>query len=564
MIKKIWSLLEKNQKKTFLVLFFFNILIISLELISLSTVFPIIYSINNDLDSLKNFGIFDYFFDFLKVFNSTPLTTFLIVLLILIILKNLILAVYTFFESKFIFETQEKMSLKLFSNLIYKNYRFHLENNSADLITRVRTDSDLIREVIFSFHRGLKSIFFLVCIFIFLMILDQTGFLLSSITFFLLSFLFYKFSSKKTSSLGEERQLKEIMRTKRLQESFSGIKEIKTFLKNKIILSGYEDLTKSISKTYYTRDFIAKLPKVFLEILIVVSVIILTITMLYNPRESSELLAILSVFGLTAIKALPHMSGLLASINTLKFSGKVIDYYHHNLINKKSEIQKESTETSKKYFSELNIKNISFSYPNNEKLLFKDFNVDLKKGEIIQIKGTTGSGKSTLIDIILGLQTPQSYKIYMDGKELKKFPHNWLENFSYVPQSIYLFDTSIKNNITMEDNNDFNETLFFNCLEIAEIKDFIESLPKKANTPIGELGSNLSGGQRQRLGIARALYKNSNIIILDEATNALDPLTEQKIYENFDKIKKDKILLIVNHRNVEKLKVSKVISVLKN
>ena len=113
MIKKIWSLLEKNQKKTFLVLFFFNILIISLELISLSTVFPIIYSINNDLDSLKNFGIFDYFFDFLKVFNSTPLTTFLIVLLILIILKNLILAVYTFFESKFIFETQEKMSLKL-------------------------------------------------------------------------------------------------------------------------------------------------------------------------------------------------------------------------------------------------------------------------------------------------------------------------------------------------------------------------------------------------------------------------------------------------------------------
>ena len=146
------------------------------------------------------------------------------------------------------------------------------------------------------------------------------------------------------------------MRTKRLQESFSGIKEIKTFLKNKIILSGYEDLTKSISKTYYTRDFIAKLPKVFLEILIVVSVIILTITMLYNPRESSELLAILSVFGLTAIKALPHMSGLLASINTLKFSGKVIDYYHHNLINKKSEIQKESTETSKKYFSELNFK----------------------------------------------------------------------------------------------------------------------------------------------------------------------------------------------------------------
>ena len=154
------------------------------------------------------------------------------------------------------------------------------------------------------------------------------------------------------------------------------------------------------------------------------------------------------------------MSGLLASINTLKFSGKVIDYYHHNLINKKSEIQKESIETSKKYFSELNFKNISFSYPNNEKLLFKDFNVDLKKGEIIQIKGPTGSGKSTLIDIILGLQTPQSYKIYMDGKELKKFPHNWLENFSYVPQSIYLFDTSIKNNITMEDNKDFNETLF--------------------------------------------------------------------------------------------------------
>ena len=501
------------------------------------------------------------FFLDLEIFNTTPLTTFLIILLTIIIIKNFILAAYTYFESKFIFETQEKMSLKLFSNLIYKNYKFHLENNSADLITRVRTDSDLIREVIYSFHRGLKSIFFLVCIFVFLMFLDQTGFLLSSITFFLLSFLFYKFSSKKTSSLGEERQFKEIMRTKRLQESFSGIKEIKTFLKNKIILSGYENLTKSISKTYYTRDFIAKLPKVFLEILIVVSVIILTVTMMYNPRESSELLAILSIFGLTAIKALPHMSGLLASINSFKFSNKVISYYHNNLINTKNEIDKENNKLNKKYFSELNLKNIAFRYPKSDNFIFKDFCIEINKGEVIQIKGPTGSGKSTLIDIILGLQTPENLNIFIDGVEFKSFPQDWLNNFSYVPQSIYLFDTSIKNNITMEDDNNFDKNLFLKSLEVAEIKDFINSLPNKENTPIGELGSKLSGGQRQRIGIARALYKNSNVIILDEATNALDLTTEKKIYANFERIKGDKILLIVNHRNVEKLNISKIISV---
>ena len=198
----------------------------------------------------------------------------------------------------------------------------------------------------------------------------------------------------------------------------------------------------------------------------------------------------------------------------------------------------------------ISFKNVFFKYPDKHENVLENLNFEIKKGAKIHLKGKTGSGKSTLIDLLLGLQIVSSGKILIDKTDLKNLNNRWLNHVSYVPQSIYLFDDTIKNNITFGKNeNEIDREHFLNCIKNSELYEFINKLPDKENTIIGEVGSKISGGQKQRIGLARALYKKSDIIILDESTNALDDKTEKKIYENLTKLK-NKTILVINHKEV--------------
>ena len=262
---------------------------------------------------------------------------FLFILTGIIIFKNFLLTIFNFLESKFIFVTQEKISVSLFANFISKNYNFHLNSNSADLITRIRADGLMIRDSIYALHVFVKSIIFLIGIFTFLIFVEPLGFFVTGSIFLLLGSIFYRITSKKISELGKIRQKMEINRTKKLQESFGGIKEIKSYIRQKLFLSNYENLADKIAKSYYVRDFTGKLPKVFLETLIVLIITLLTYISLINQKESLDIIVVLGVFSLTAIKALPHMSSLLSSINTFKFSKLPITYYENILNNEQTD-----------------------------------------------------------------------------------------------------------------------------------------------------------------------------------------------------------------------------------
>ena len=449
------------------------------------------------------------------------------------------------------YQTQEKISKRLFSNLINKDYAFHLKNNSADLITRIRTDSVVIRESIYALFNLIQSIIFISGIMFFLIFLEPLGFSITSATFLILGSLFYKFTSKKTSEIGRIRQEHEIARTKKLQESFSGIKEIKTFLLKNLFIKDYANIANTVAKSYAIRGLIVKLPKVFLETLVLVVIIILTLILFEGTSDKPKVFALLSVFAIAAIKIIPHVYSVLNALNIFKFSSKPIDYYKQNLIEKEKNFSLEEA-PNLKFKDKIIFKNVYFKYPEKNYNALENLNFEINKGDKIFLKGPTGAGKSTLIDLILGLQNVTSGEIIIDNKNIKKLSNNWLSNISYVPQSIYLFDDTIKNNVTLgEDDKDFNERRFFECLKAAELSDFVNSLPNNENSIIGEVGSKISGGQKQRIGIARALYKKSEIMILDEATNALDKITESKVFKNLGKLI-DKTFLIIHHEGTSK------------
>ena len=547
-MKKIWEILSNKEKKVFNLLLIFSLIILCLEIISIGSIFPVVYGITDP----NFFNKYEIINRFILNYNLTgPQVSILILFFVflIILIKNIILSAYYFFESKFIFGIQESLSAKLFSKLINMNYSFHLENNSADLITRIRSDSIIIRESIYALFNLIKSLIFVIGLLIFLAVIEPYGFFITAITFLTIGIIFYKFTSKKSEQIGEKRQEQEILRSKKLQEGFNGIKEIKTFLKNEAITKSYNELAKLIGKTYYIRSFISKIPFVFLETLTVLIIVILSSILIFETNNYAKIFALLGVFSVSAVKISPHLKMILNSLNIFKFSKLPIDFYYRKFDdNNRVKQDKNIAKNNLNFEKDIQFEKIFFKYPNSDENVLENINFTIKKGDKVIIKGETGSGKSTLIDLILGLQPPFNGKIKIDGREVNLQTSNWLSRVSYVPQDIFLFDDTVKNNIVLGEKN-FDQDLFNKCLEAAEIKKFVKGLPKEENTLLGEDGSNISGGQKQRVGIARALYKNSDIIIFDEATNALDQSTEIKIFNNLAK-EFDKTFLIINHREI--------------
>ena len=307
------------NKKKFSTLIFFSIIVLLLEIASISTIFPFIYSLS-DVNFLNKYHYLNYLYKPLNLENNYFSIIVLLFLLGIILVKNIFLSFFFWIENKFFYQTQEKISRSLFSNLINKDYSFHLKSNSGDLITRIRTDSITIRESITGLFNLIQSSIYIFGIFLFLIILEPIGFTITSLTFLILGSFFYKFTSKKISEMGEIRQKYEIERTKKLQESFSGIKEIKTFLLNNLFIKRYDILAQSVANSYAVRGLILKLPKVFLETLVLITIILLTVILIDKTDQNSEIFALLGVFAVSAIKIMPHVYAILNALNTFKFS----------------------------------------------------------------------------------------------------------------------------------------------------------------------------------------------------------------------------------------------------
>ena len=568
-IKNIWTIFDDNQKFSFSILCLFSVISTILELLSIGFVVPIIISLGNE----NFFELYPIFNNLNEIIGSPTIREFtvisLIVLLTIYVFKNIFLAYYYWVEGKFAFDTQENVSKKLFSAFIKKDYTFHTKNNSADLITRIRTDTLVLREAVQSLLSLFTNAILILGISTLLFVIEPLGFSISTFTLIFFSTVFFYFSTKKSKEIGKMRQAQEILRTQRLQESFMGIKEVKTFSKEEFFIENYKKLTTLLAKIYSIRHIILRLPRIFFEIIAVLCVIFLTIFLLYSGENNTKIFAILGVFSLSAIRMLPSLNNILSSINTFKFSQIPVEYISKNIeINQRDKIRNLKDDFNFK--NSIELKNIYFKYTNRDKFVLEDVNLKINKGDKIVITGDTGSGKSTLIDIILGIQKPSKGNIYIDNYKKILNEELWCKKIGYVPQSIYLFDETIKKNIAIgETQEDIKNEHLNKCIRISKLDEFVKTLPNKIDTYVGETGVQLSGGQKQRIGIARALYKNPDLIIFDEATNALDLNTELEIYDLITKELKEKTLINVTHKknfhdfsnkifNIEKNKINEI------
>lgn len=567
LIKQVWINISLARKKLFILLIVLMIFSSFAEVLSIGMVFPFLAALA-DPGAVYNSPYMQSFVNFLEIETEEqlvfPLTIiFAFSALFAGLMRILLLYLSTYFS----YLVGSDFSYSAYSKTLYQEYSMHINRNSSEVINGiVNKVNTVVNQVVFPLITILSSIILFFGILSVLLIINPyvTAFLLFGFT------IIYLLIIKSTKSL-LRRNSKSIainsdIAVQAIQEGLGGIRDILIDNNQKLYSNNFRIADLSMRRAQGLNQFISGAPRFIVESLGMVIIAFLAFKLINQGQEISSAIALLGAVAIGAQRLMPilqqsyfafaNMSGSKDSlIDVLALLDQPLPEYVFSQNNSNDQIE---------FNNEILLKNIAFSYLDGV-TVFKNINLEIKKGSIIGIVGETGSGKSTLVDIIMGLLSPSKGEIIIDGTVVaKNNRHIWRKNISHVPQHIYLSDSSIAENIAFgqkKKNIDLNRMK--QAAKYAEISDDVETFQNGYNTLVGEDGIKLSGGQRQRIGVARALYKGSDILIFDEATSALDNETERNLMRTINKLE-NLTIIIIAHRLTTLNKCNVIYEISKN
>ncbi len=556
--KTVLKLLNKNQKYTLSFLFILMLTGMFLEIGGISLLLPTLAIIMDEQFIFENKDLFGSFFGNIKDLDHSSIIIFIIAILIIYyVFKTIFLTLMSSLLSKFTYEVKKSVSQILYNGYIQKDFAFHLKKNSSEIIRNITSEVNLFIDGILKqvLTLGLEGLIIL-GITIFLFIFQPLSMMIISISLGLSSYIFYKYNKNKILEWGKLRQKHEAKKVQNLQQGIAGIKEVK--LHNKEVRFSkdffyHNSVNADADKKQY---FLSLMPRIWLETLSIITILGVVAFLIMLGNSPSSIVPTLGVFAAAAFRVLPSVTRVMHSVQTLRFSypvSKLLDeeFTNFNLEKLNLDIHKEKDfEIDKLPFrNEIEIKNISFKYFKDEDFVLRDLSLKIKRGDTIGIIGESGSGKTTFINLFLGLLEIENGYIKVDGIDTKENIKGWQTNIGYVPQSVYISDDDIMKNVAFGIEEKLISTeRVWKCLELSQMLDLVESFPNKLNTNLGEGGVRLSGGQVQRIGIARALYNDPDILVFDEASSALDSSTEKEISNSIYSLGGDKTIIMIAHR----------------
>lgn len=458
-------------------------------------------------------------------------------------------------QASFYYSVQGVLSVRLFKSYINRNYLFYLNNNSAKLLSNTITETTQFSQGFASaFLLLINDVLIIVMILGVLLLFEPFGALISCLLFGSMSFLLFAVSKSKSASWGRVRQDKEAQRIKSAQQGFNGVKDVKLYGREKLFIDKYQDATDTSLKAGRNQTILQQVPKVFLE-LVAVSALSALIAYLVFTSDQSNLLTSLSLFAAAAFKLLPTLARLVQSSQGIIFNTPVVNLIFDEIVEYENNYKPNdkiltSHRPALKFEKNIKISDLSLTYDNVKKPVLHSINLEIQAGKMIGFIGSSGAGKSSLIDCILGLITPTLGTLKIDDENLTTSNiFKWQQKIGYVSQIIYLMDASLKENIAFGiPPSKIDEEKLQAALKKSQLSDLVTSLPEGIETLVGERGVRLSGGQRQRIGIARALYNDPPVLVLDEATSALDVNTEAEVMRSINEMHREKTILIITHR----------------
>ncbi len=550
-INYIIRILNKKEIIKLYIFFFFSVLVSILEIISLGII-PALFSVLIDPTILINkFDFNQNIQNIIKEFLELSNLLFLLCIgtIFFYLFKSLIVFLFQFYDAKMINDFKVNISSRLFKIYLNKDYLFHSINDPIILGRNVSSEVNISVSHIRSFLIIIKEAVQLVLIFLLLLFANYKITLIIFIIFFLLSLIYLKIFKKKMKQKSEIAFYERGFKSKIINQILNAIIEVKIYAKENFILKKFIQSTQKEYRSQMFLEIINKIPKIFIEIFIVTIVCLTLLTAVGLGYKIEAVAAIIALYFLAALRAYPSINNILmqniALVNGKVSINKLSNEFDESVVNQHNE--KNLKELEFGFNDSIRFKDISFNYPGRKNVL-TNLSFQIPKNKITGIKGETGSGKSTIIKLIMNLLQPSSGQIEIDGIHLNKIKKGWQKKIGYIPQNFYILNESIFENIVFSEESDkHNYEKIAEILKFSKLDEFVYSLPEKLNTVVGPSGKILSGGQAQRLSIARALYQDREVLIFDEATNALDEDTEAEILKNIYNLKNSKTIILISH-----------------
>lgn len=561
-IKKLWDLLNRRDKKKLLLLFFMLIIAAIFETAGIGLIVPFVAIVTKP-EMIHEQAILSYVYKILNFQSTNAFILFAVgVLLTVYILKNAYLLGFYYLQYRVILNQKEKLSRIMFKEYLTKPYIFHLQRNSAELLRNINGEVPKVFDgILLASFQMLTEVLVIISVLALLIVTAPLATLTSGILLGGSVFLFFKIFRNKITHLGKENQRVSRELIKWVNQGLGASKEIKVSGKESHFVNSYAKQSQIMANNTIYKSILDLVPRLFIETLLVSVVLITMVIIVFQGTNTTQLVSTMSLFVMAALRLMPSISRIVATLTSIRFSQPALNVVYNDLIKDnrgKNLIHEEANMMSnpvkvnsgeKAFHKLIKLENVFFCYPNQEEYSINNISITIPIGNSVAFVGPSGAGKTTIVDIILGLLEPKKGRVSVDGKELNELLSIWQNKIGYIPQSIYLSDETIRRNVAFGiDDKDIDESAVQRAIQDAQLKDFVDSLPEGLDTVVGERGVRLSGGQRQRIGIARALYHNPEIIFLDEATSALDNETEKEIMKAIDGLKGEKTLIIIAHR----------------
>ena len=548
-LKKLKYLMSPSQVRSGLLLFLYMLIGMVLETLGVSLVIPF-FTLLLESDVGSEYPFIQPLLSFLGDPSQITLIFYgMSFFLLVYFVKTFFLTFLLYSLYKFIYGLQESVSRNLFSMYLKQPYAFHLTRNSAQLIRNATTEVGLLVSAIGNTLTVSTEFLVLLGITCLLIYIEPAGTIVVILTMVLLGGAFIFFTRDRLKKWGEQRLYHDGLRVQHLQQGFGGAKELKLLGREDKFSEAYT-LHNSGSATAMRRQaFMTNLPRLYIELFAVSAVVIFMSLLIFQSKPLESLVPIMGLFAVAAFRIMPSINRIVSATQTLHYSYPALHILYQEISSLEGKISTEKGVKHLELTDKLEVENLYFKYENKEKDALKDINLNIEFGSCIGIIGPSGSGKSTLLDLLLGLLTPSKGIVKVSGIDIQKNLRGWQKQIGYVPQDIYLTDSSLRENIAFGINPEhISERKIEESIISSSLNTFVDSLEEGLDTNIGERGVLLSGGQQQRIGIARALYHDPEVLVFDEATSSLDIEIEKKIMDDVHNLTGIKTIVIVTHR----------------
>lgn len=549
-IRKVWAMLTPSQKRSAVVVVLMTFVGMFLEVAGVSLIIPVLAVVTqSDLatrypsiaPALERLG------------NPTQYQLAIAGVLILVgayAIKAGFLSLLTWRQMKLAYGVQADLSLRLFEGYVRQPYSFHLQRNSAELIRNATGEVTilvvhwLVPAMVF-----LSDVSTILGLSILLIIVQPLGAILVIPMFACAGLLYERLLRRKVLALGQARQRHEGQRIQHLQEGLGGVKDMKLLGRESEFVLRYGAHSAGSARVGQYQATLAMMPRLWLEVLAVGALALLVGVMVLQGQALDAVMPSLAVFTAAAFRLLPSVTRVVTAGQGFRYATPVITMLEAEL-----GLFARQSHGSKgeplPFTSCVSLDAVSYSYPSTQSNALDEVSVCIHKGESVGFIGASGAGKSTLVDVFLGLLPPSRGAVIVDGGNIQTNLRGWQDQIGYVPQSIFLTDDTLRKNVAFGlPEEAIDEQAVGRAIRDAQLEDFVRALPEGLETMVGERGTRLSGGQRQRIGIARALYHDPEILVLDEATSSLDTKTEEGVMEAVRALHGEKTILIVSHRH---------------